>query len=228
MTIDPEILMAYADGELGPIEAKRVERAIAANPALAAEVERHRALRVRIAGTFGPIAEEPVPDRLTAMLESNVVELPRPAPSPIVTRWREAVVLAACLVLGLLIGIGLPRGGPVSARGNGLYASGQLASALDQQAGGQAGAVRVAVSFRDKAGAYCRVFSAAAADCIACRDANGWALRRTQPGTAAANVNIYAQASTTDPDLMAAAQDRMAGDPLDAAAENAARSAGWH
>ena len=33
MSIDPELLMAYADGELGPIEAKRVERAIAADPA---------------------------------------------------------------------------------------------------------------------------------------------------------------------------------------------------
>jgi len=48
MTIEPEMLMAYADGELDPLNAKRVERAIASDPALAREVERHRALRRRI------------------------------------------------------------------------------------------------------------------------------------------------------------------------------------
>ena len=32
MTIDPETLMAYADGELDPLTARRVEKAIAADP----------------------------------------------------------------------------------------------------------------------------------------------------------------------------------------------------
>ncbi|HEX7849950.1 MAG TPA: anti-sigma factor [Sphingomonas sp.] len=225
--IPPDMLMAYADGELGPLDAKRVERAIAADPALAAEVERHRALRDRIAGSFAPIADEPVPDRLAALLQSNVVPLPLPAPRPILTRWREASALAACLVLGLVIGVGVPRDGPVAARSDGLYAAGPLARALDTQAGAADGAVRVAVSFRDRKGAYCRVFGSAAADGIACRDANGWALRRTQQGAAPRSAGGYAQAGSIDPELMAAAQDMMAGEPLDAAAEKAARDAGW-
>ncbi len=225
----PEQLMAYADGELGPIEAKRVERAIAADPALAAEVERHRALRARIAGSFAPVADEAVPDRLAALLQGNVVALPAPAPRARTwTWWREAAALAACLVLGLLIGIGVPRGGPVTARGDGLYAAGPLAAALDRQAsGGKDGDVRIAVSFRARDGAYCRVFDSAAADGIACRDAQGWALRRTQRGSAAASGPAYAQAGSADPELMATAQDMMAGDPLDAAAEQAARDKGW-
>lgn len=225
--IPPDMLMAYADGELGPLEARRVERAIAADPALAADVERHRALRDRIAGSFAPITVEAVPDRLAALLHSNVVTLPRPAQRPIVSRWREAAALAACLMLGLALGVAVQRGGLVSARGDGLYASGSLASALDRQPGGAGGVVRVAVSFRDKKGAYCRVFNSSATDGIACRDANGWALRRTQQGSAAANGGSFAQAGSTDPDLMAAAQNMMAGEPLDGTGERAASVAGW-
>jgi hypothetical protein len=158
-------------------------------------------------------------------LKSNVVDLPAPRTRPILTRWREAAALAACLVLGLTIGVGVSRG-PVSAGAGGLYASGSLAAALDDQVGGANGAVKVAVSFRDKQGSYCRVFSSSAADGIACRDASGWALRRTQQGSTPQRGD-YAQAGSPDPDLMAAAQDMMAGEPLDAKAEAAARGAGW-
>ncbi|MBW8840943.1 MAG: anti-sigma factor [Sphingomonadales bacterium] len=217
--------MAYADGELDPLNAKRVERAIAGDPALAAQVERHRALRKRISDGFAPVADERVPDRLAALLEHNVVVLPASSRRPVLTRWREAAALAACLVLGLVIGIGVPRG-PVSAGAGGLYASGSLAAALDDQVGGADGAVRVAVSFRDKQGSYCRVFSSSATDGIACRDASGWALRRTQQGSTTRRSD-YAQAGSPDPELMAAAQDMMAGEPLDAKAEEAARGAGW-
>ena len=225
MTIEPEMLMAYADGELDPLNAKRVERAIAGDPALAQEVERHRALRQRISDSFAPIADEPIPDQLSALLKSNVVDLPQPRRRPILTRWRDAAALAACLVLGLVVGLKVPHG-PVSSGAGGLYASGSLAAALNDQVGGADGAVKVAVSFRDKQGSYCRVFSSSATDGIACRDASGWALRRTQRGSTTQRSD-YAQAGSPDPDLMAAAQDMMAGEPLDAKAEEAARGAGW-
>ena len=225
MTIEPEMLMAYADGELDPLNAKRVERAIAGDPALAQEVERHRALRKRISDSFAPVADEQVPDGLAALLKSNVVDLPTPRTRPILSRWRAAAALAACLVLGLTIGISVSRG-PVFSGAGGLYASGSLAAALDDEVGGADGAVKVAVSFRDKQGAYCRVFSSSATDGIACRDASGWALRRTQQGSTTQHGD-YAQAGSPDPDLMAAAQDMMAGEPLDAKAEAAARGAGW-
>jgi hypothetical protein len=214
------MLMAYADGELDPLNAKRVERAMAGDPALAQQVERHRALRKRISDSFAQ-----VPDRLAALLKSNVVDLPAPGTRPILTRWRAAAALAACLVLGLMIGMSVSRG-PVSSGAGGLYASGSLAAALDNQIGGADGAVKVAVSFRDKQGAYCRVFSSSATDGIACRDTSGWALRRTQQGSTTQRGD-YAQAGSPDPDLMAAAQDMMAGEPLDAKAEAAARGSGW-
>lgn len=227
MTIDPELLMAYADGELGPIEAKRVERAIAEDPALGAQVARHRALRDQLSAHFAAVPLEPVPERLTGVLRSNVVALPvRPAPRrlPGWTRWGGAI--AASLVLGLALGQGLQSPGAVQTRGGRLYAAGPLARALDRQLASNTGPVRVIVTFRDAKGAYCRVFAAQPADGIACRDDRGWALRQTRAGGGSAKTD-YAQAGSADPALMAAAQEMMAGAPLDADAEAKARSAGW-
>jgi len=226
VTIEPELLMAYADGELDPLTAKRVERAIADDPALAAEVDRHRVLRARVGGAFAPIAEEAVPDRLAALLTAKMVPIsPKPARS-FARSWTAAAAMAACLVLGLTLGLVLNRG-PVRATDDGLYAAGPLASALDTQPSGDGGDVRVAVSFRDRGNDYCRVFSSRAADGIACRDQHGWALRRTMPGSNIAGRGDYTQAGSADPELMVMAQDMMAGRPLDAEGEKAARAAGW-
>ena len=226
MTIAPETLMAYADGELDPLAAKRVERAMADDPALAAEVAAHRRLRARIADGFAAIADEPVPDRLAALLTGNVVQIdPRPR-APWLTPWRAGAAMAASLALGLALGPLLDRA-PVVSRDGRLYAAGALSRALEEQVGGAGGEVRIAASFRARDGGYCRVFAATVADGIACRDADGWALRRTQPGTPPRAQGGYAQAGSTQGELMAAAQDMMAGDPLDATGEATARRKGW-
>ena len=229
MSIDPETLMAYADGELGPIEARRVERAIAEDPSLAAQVEQHRALRARLGAHFAPLAEEPVPDRFTAMLRSNVVDFPQRPPRRILPAWSSwGAALAASLVLGLAIGHGWQDGGIVRSRGGQLYADGALAKLLDDQLAATQAVVQVPVSFRDKDGQYCRVFTSPATDGIACRDARGWLLHQTRAGAGAGSAKPdYVQAGSTDPALMAAAQQMMAGDPLDASAEKKARAARW-
>jgi hypothetical protein len=226
MTIEPDTLMAYADGELDPLMAKRVERAIAADPALADEVARHRALRDRLSAGFAPIAAAPVPERLSALLQTTVTPLPAPAPARPRPRWQAASALAACLLVGVFVGHQWQSAGPVTAHEGRLYASGDLSHALDTQLASADGAVRVPVSFRDRSGAYCRVFTSSAADGIACRDGSGWALRETRAG-AAGEATEYRQAGSGDAALMTAAQAMMAGDPLDAAAEARAKAAGW-
>ncbi|WP_230482913.1 anti-sigma factor family protein [Sphingomonas sp. Leaf21] len=229
MTIEPEMLMAYADGVLDPLNAKRVERAIAADPALGEDVARHRRLKARLAAAYAPIGEEPVPDRLAAMLSSNVVPLsPRSSPRSRLSRpvWRSAAAMAACLVVGVLIGRQADQG-PVSATTHGLYAQGSLADALDRQASGGDGPVRIAVSFRAEDNGFCRVFQSAAADGIACRDPRGWSLRRTMPGHVPSARGGYAQAGSSDTELMVAAQNMMADMPLDAAGEKAAIARDW-
>jgi len=85
----------------------------------------------------------------------------------------------------------------------------------------------VLASFRATGGGYCRVFVAPVTQGIACRDAHGWALRQTRAGTGEAGQGDYRQAGSSDPALLAAAQDMMAGDPLDAAGEARAQAAGW-
>ncbi|WP_343525874.1 anti-sigma factor [Sphingomonas sp.] len=229
MTIEPELLMAYADDALDPLTAKRVEAAIAADPALAEDVARHRQLRATMAAAYSPVAEEPVPDRLVALLRSNVIPLAerRPAPSRWSRApWRSAAAMAACLVVGVLVGRGVDRG-PIAATDHGLYASGALAQALDHQPSGGDGAVRIAVSFRSQGNHYCRVFQSAAADGIACRRDDRWALERTLPGSAPAAKGGYAQAGSSDAALMAEAQDMMVDMPLDAEQEQAALAAEW-
>lgn len=232
MTIDPELLMGYADNALDPLTTKRVERAIAADPALAEEVARHRRLKAKLGQAYAPLAEESVPDRLAALLTgtSNIVPMPvrpaRPASRFSLPSWQSAAAMAACLVVGVVVGQRVDQG-PVAATNHGLYAAGSLARALDDQASGGSGPVRVAVSFRAQDNGFCRVFQSAQADGIACRDPKGWALRRTMPGTAPVPSGGYTQAGSSDAELMAAAQDMMADMPLDAAGEKAAIAKDW-
>lgn len=230
MTIDRETLIAYADGELDDIARARVEKAIAAEPALAAEVGKHRALRDRLAAHYEPFRGEAVPDRLTALLTpSNVVSIDDKRHER-AARWSgpQWAAIAATLVLGLVVGqtIDLGGAGTIASRGGALIASGPLESALDTQlASAQpAGApVRIGLSFRDEAGAYCRSFDQPALSGIACNEGGEWHLRRTIGGDR--QDTQYRQASS--PEIAAAAQAMMAGEPLDAAAERAALEAGW-
>lgn len=240
MTIDPEslpeMLMAYADGELDPISAKRVERAIADDPFLADEVERHRQLRAMLEESFGPIAEAPLPEKLRNVLPSSSVidfAAARAArPGPLLTRrwggWGTGGAIAASLVLGLMIGQRIDQG-PVANRGGALVASGKLARTLDTQlasAQPSNSPLRILVSFRDQSGSVCRSFAGEAISGIACRDDRGWVLRETRGGTRAGTTE-FRQAGSAEAALLADAQAMMAGDPLDAKAEAAAKSNGW-
>jgi len=225
MIPDDATLMAYADGELDALTAKRVERAIAADPALADVVAAHRALRDRLGQAFGTVAEEPVPARFAAMLTSNVTPIRAPA-APMPRRWIEGLAVAASLVLAVAIGHQW-QSGPVRVAGDRVVASGSLGHALDTQLASASGDTRMLVSFRDDRGSYCRVFATAAVDGIACRDQGQWVLRETR-SPLHAGATDYRQAGSADAPLMASAQDMMKGDPLDAAAERRARDAGWH
>lgn len=228
MTIDPEMLMAYADGELDPLAAKRVERAMAADPALAEQVDAHRALAASLRAAFAPVADAPPPDPVVAMLteSARVVPLARPAPArrerPI---WMGAV--AASLVVGLFGGaLLMPRGGEagIAFEQGQPVARGDLARALDTQlASTQAGdaPVRIGVSFRDKGGKLCRSFERSGSGGIACARDKEWRIERLYGGSNAAQTD-YRQAGSASAAMMRDAQEMMASEPLDAGAERAA------
>jgi hypothetical protein len=236
--IDPEMLMAFADGELSPLDAKRVERAIAENPALAQQVEDHRRLRAVLAESFAAVIERPVPEHLTAMVRTTpVVDLAQAradramrAPTVSPTLWQRggiSVAAAASLVVGVILGQHLDNGA-VRTRNGALVASAGLADALDTQlASAQGGkSTRILATFRSPQGDICRSFSGATFSGIACREGENWQLRTTRSGAVRSDAQ-YQQAGSGDAALMADAQAMMAGDPFDAAAEQRAKAHGW-
>ncbi|RHW19077.1 anti-sigma factor [Sphingomonas gilva] len=220
MTIDPEMLMAYADGELDDLAAKRVERAIEADPALAEQVRQHRLLTARVAASYARVAAAPVPGHLADMLRSNVVPLPTRERR---RHWATGLAMAASLAIGLVVGRGLL---PASDSGFDPRISGELAQALDTQLASvqpAGAAARVGLSFRARDGRYCRSYEQAEAAGIACREDDGWTQRHWI--AVPRQDTQYRQAGANG--IAAAAQAMMAGEPLDAAGERAAREAGW-
>lgn len=224
MTIDRERLGAYVDGELNEIERRRFEAGLAADPALAEQVEAERRLRKLLKARFDPIAEQTVPDRLIAAVRDGAAVTPLPRRQGWgVPQW---AAIAASLVVGIVGGQALRPHGEIAERGGALVASGSLGQALETQlASAQAPAaqVRIGLTFKDRQGAWCRSFEKAALQGIACRGPDGWSLRQTMTGTSAATE--YRQAGSGA--LAAAAQDMAGGEPLDADQERRIITRGW-
>ena len=236
MTISPERLAAYADGELSDVDRREIEIAIAADPELARQVAAHRALRSRLSAHFAPILSAPLPERLVAPLglgDERVIDLAaarehrdRRRRIPRWT-WIAGPALAASLVLAIVRPGG--DGSDITVIDGRRYAAGSLAQALDEQlSANQPGTAptRILLSFKDPGGSYCRGFSGEERAGIACRDAQGWQVRKLVGASGAAR-GEYGQAGGEQAALLAAAQDMAADGALDAAQEQSARARGW-
>jgi hypothetical protein len=229
--IDDDLLMAFADGELDDLTRARVERAMAADPALRAQLEQQQKLRATLAAFYGPAAEEEVPERFRAMLDTKVVDFAAAKARRARPLWQDLAALAATLLLGLALGRALlmPAAGPVGTENGTMVARGPLADALDSQlASAQApdAATRIGISFAAADGRLCRSFDGAAMAGIACRGDRGWELMMTTAGSGAPHPE-YRQAGSANPLVAQAAQELMAGEPFDASAERQARDSGW-
>jgi hypothetical protein len=229
--IEEELLMAHVDGELDGLTAGRVAEALAGDAELRAVAEAQRRLRNRLAEHYGPVADEEVPERFRAMLETNVVHLPaaRARRRPILG-WRSSAAIAASFAIGLIAAQMIPeRTMPTGVTGDRLIAAGPLARALDTQlASEQSGTerTRIGVSFAAKDGRLCRTFESPAMAGLACREDGGWdvvtaAAASRPPG------GEYRQAASGTALIMRVSQDLMKGEPFDARAEREARDTGW-
>jgi hypothetical protein len=226
VTITPEEIGAFADGELEPQREAEVAAAVAADPALARQVLAHRQLRERLAQHFAPIAEAPVPERLTRQLRQ-----PAPVADLAAARekrqhgrtlarwsWLAAPALAASIALAVI----LPEGTGED------YAEGSIAAALEQQLVAQQSseeAVHILLSFRDEQGAYCRAFTGKAQSGIACRDDEGWRLHASAPGIRRQEREFRMAGSSAA--LLEQAQAMASGAALSATEEHAARARRW-
>ncbi|MGQ0661875.1 MAG: hypothetical protein ACT4N3_13530, partial [Sphingosinicella sp.] len=97
----------------------------------------------------------------------------------------------------------------------------QLASAQQADA-----TTRIGVSFARADGSLCRTFASANISGLACREGDDWRMIATAAASASPRGD-YRQAGAEAPLILQAAQEMMAGEPLDAADERRARDAGW-
>jgi len=246
MNFPDEMLMAYADGELDSEARATVEAAMASDPEIARRVAQHSALRNRFRAAFNKVLEEPVPPRLSMLVSGGSTGSRKGKVVPLHPRqarqwtWPQWSAIAASLIVGVIVGrLVLTQARTpalIAMTGGRAFAAGTLSAALsDQLVHDQTTveSVRIGVSFRSKSGEFCRTFvlrRPAALAGLACRTADGWQLgvlaRASSPGGGSGD---YRQAaSAMPPALVAAVEERIAGQPLDARAEAAARARHWH
>ena len=245
MKFSEETLMAYADNELDAKTRTAVEEAMATDPEVARRVAQHKALRGKVRLAFDNVTDEPVPQRLidaargvpAVRREGNVIPLRRKAPPP--RAWPQWASIAASLVVGVIVGQAILRGSGsdlVTSRGGQLLANSVLSHALSEQLAStqtDQSAVRVGVSFKSKAGTYCRTFTAHESTTLAglaCRDHDDWRVQvLAQTTSTPENNTAYRQAGSALPkSVLQAVDDNISGEPLDAAAESAAREKNWN
>lgn len=236
MTITPEQLAAFADGELPEAESQKVAALVAQDTELARKVAAHRALRQRLSAHFEPIMTAPLPESLVARLSqpgSQVADFAQARQQReqqrSIPRW--AWIAGPALAASLALAVVLPgRDDPETTLvGGQSYAAGPLADALDNQLSAiqpAAAEPRILLSFKDSEGAYCRGFTGKSQSGIACRDANGWQLRKLIGGSQAESGD-YRQAGSADAELMALAQEMAPDGALDADQEEAAKKRDW-
>lgn len=232
MKITPEEIAAFVDGELAGQRRAAVEAAATSDPDIARQIERHRAMKAMLTAHYAPVASEAVPDRLAALLatsEGEVVDLAaaRQQRAGVKPRnlvrwgWVAGPALAASLVLAVIW--------PEQNGDGASYADRQLARVLDTAlvaSPSSASETRILLSFRNKAGEYCRAFSGGASSGIACRNDWGWKLEKLGEGEAGSETD-YRMAGSADATLMAIAQDMAEGPALDAEGEARAMQQGW-
>lgn len=245
MKFSDELLIAFVNGELAEPARAAVERALRADPAIAARVSQLRARRSRVVGVVaggrdgGAHAHAHGCQGGAKIVQLDMVRAarngPLPPPPPVKPAWtiRHWSALAAALVLGTLAGgfgwrawQGEAELASLSGADGALVAQGRLASALSAQLAspGPSGRVRIGISFLAKDGKYCRSFVMDTTAGLACRDGGQWKIPVLAQGAAGA---AWMDGTGLPPAVLDAIDLRIDGTPLGAAAERAAHARGW-
>lgn len=227
---DEQLFFAWLDGELDAEAAARMEKRVADDPELARQAREHRQLGEQLRGAFAPLMSTPIPDAIgAAPVDFAAARERRQVRRSSLPQW---AAIAATLVLGIGLGnvIG-ERGGrePVRIEDGRVVASAELGRALDTQLASlptKGEATRVALTFRNKDGAMCRSFEGSAGSGLACRDGKAWRIEGLYGANPPASAD-YRMASGPDPRLAELIDSTIAGEPLDAAGERAAKAKGW-
>ena len=231
MSITPEDIAAFADGELSPGREAEIAAAVAADPDLARQVSLHKSLKEMLVEHYAPALDQPVPHRFAAMIaqsqQAEVADLAAARERRETRRqlprwgWIAGPALAASLALALFL--------PGTNDETEVYADTRLAAVLEDTLVAsqlQAEDTRVLLSFRTEQGQYCRAFSGSAGGGIACRNDEGWRLEALGGGNEGSTTD-YRMAGVGDGEILALAQEMASGPALDAEGEKEARRRGW-
>lgn len=252
MKFSDDLLIAYIHGELAEPARAAVERAMHADPLLAARISQHRressgrsAGRSHIFSVSnghdgGGRQQRAPPPGGAKVVHLDAVRPGRAAhpPPPRAARpdWtpRHWLALGAALVLGAVGGaLGWQELRPdpdlvvLEASDGALVAQGRLVDALGGQLaspGPSETGVRIGVTFVSKDGSYCRSFVVDTTAGLACRGGGRWTVPvLAQPQAGTA----WLDGRTLPPAVQAAIDARIVGATLDPAAERAAQQRGW-
>jgi anti-sigma-K factor RskA len=249
MSLPDDMLTAYVDGELSAEDRARVEAAMRAEPDVARRVAEHQQLRTSLRTAFDGVLREPVPERLVAAARGDagtgsVADFGAAKRAREATQarsegrrwsWPEWGAMAASVLIGVIVtrvAVRSPEATPFVSRQGELVAQGTLADALSNQLAStqpRNAATQVGVSFRSKAGPYCRSFTMREGEAVtglACRAGDAWridVLARSDPATG----DYTPAASALPAAVLSAVEQQIDGEPLDAASEARARESGW-
>lgn len=244
MKFSDELLLAFVNGELAEPERAAVERAIRADPAIAARVAQHRARRSRVYGVVAggrdsgghahPAGHHGGAKvvQLDSIRAARLGPLATPPPAPAWTRRHWGALLAALAVGVLAGGVGwhaLQGDAALASLGSSsgaLVAQGSLAEALSAQLAspGPSGRVRIGISFLGKDGRYCRSFVMDTTAGLACRDGSQWKMPVLVQGAAGA---AWMDGTVLPSAVLEAIDARIDGTPLSSAAERTVQARGW-
>lgn len=238
MTVSPETLLAFVEGELSPEEAKKVAAEVANDSSLAAHVENHRALKERLQAAALPSEAVATSESAEPMLLAAPVSQRFPAATAPrrTASYVPAGAMAAGIVLGALLWGSMAPAGDIRVEEGMVIADGTLARALSivtaKDRNGPAFSPSViGDSFFSNDGFFCRNFGTGQAGKgglagIACREDDQWRIRLLASADATAN-----SASAKEPPVPQAVRDMletlMVGTPLDPDSEQAARAQHW-
>lgn len=249
MKFSDDLLIGYINGELAEPARAAVERAVRADPVLAARLAQHRAeLQLKGNTRNGSIgvsanghdgnghARVSAPPCGAKVVQLNSLRPGRTVPPPQIaySNWckRHWVAVGAALLLGSALGafgwhsLAPAPGLATFDHENGvLIARGPLVAALDGQLatpGPSGSGVRIGVTFVAKHGGYCRSFVVDTTAGLACFKNGRWAIPvLAQVGAA------WVDGSQPPRAVREAIEIRIAGAMLDPVAERAAQQRGW-
>ncbi|TPG47656.1 hypothetical protein EAH75_12575 [Rhodanobacter glycinis] len=247
--IDDDTLQAYADGELDATNTARIDAALAHDDLLRRRLQQTRALRAQLKAAFDPVLDEPVPARLSALLQPARPQAPMPI-KPLAQaagrrgfdagrrrasrRWWKPVAAATASVAVLAVTLWWHAGrAPLSVHDDRQYATAPLSDALDRALASEPdphASVGIGLSFRSTDGRICRTFIDRAKPTLAglaCHDDAGWRLSVLTAAKKPEEGELRQAASSMPPAVQAAVDARIRGEAFDARQERAARDAGW-